>query len=72
VITTQKLQKVTHRWTGTVRQRPNGTYYLSMPMNDIRAFFRKLPHEAHACEPNKEKSFVIVDVLLTWEGLVHD
>ncbi len=72
MITTAKLMKIGHRLTSSIRMRPNGTYYISVPKDDMRAFIRKLPSEAHSIDPNKEHSYVIVDVVLTWEGLVFD
>jgi hypothetical protein len=72
VITTAKLMKIAHRLTSSIRMRPNGTYYIAVPKADMRAFIRKLPPEAHSVDPNKKHSYVILDVLMTWEGLVND
>lgn len=61
-----KVRKVVQKWTGSIRKRPNGTYYVGMPAAVIRAFVRKLPREAFGMDG------IIVDVSVTWEGLADD
>lgn len=65
------MMKAEQKWTGSIRSRPDGTYYIAVPRDVMRSYVRKLPMEAHSVT-GSERPYVIVDVMVTWEGLVHE
>lgn len=73
---TQKMMRVVHEFTSEVRQRANGQYFITVPIKDVRAFFRKLPRVAHTASLHANnvsgRTYVPVHVSLTWEGLVRE
>ena len=56
----------TLKFTGSIRQFFGRGYYVRVPIRTMRKFLRTLPQSAHTAYDG-----IIVDVELTWEGLVE-